>query len=152
MKILALDLGTKTGWACQDLTLTSGMQKFENGRFSGGGMRFLKFKSWLTEMNDLVGGFDSVCFEEVRRHVGTTAAHVYGGLLGILTAWCEENKIPYQGYPVGTIKKFACSKGNASKEMMIESAKKKWPDIEIISDDHADALWILELHKNVMSL
>lgn len=152
MKVLALDLGTKTGWACDTGSLTSGVQKFENGRFSGGGMRFLKFRSWLNEMNELTGGFDTVCFEEVRRHIGTTAAHVYGGLLAILTSWCEENKIPYQGYPVGTIKKFACDKGNAGKDLMIKAANEKWPKINIISDDQADALWILELHKSQTAL
>ncbi len=33
--------------------------------------------------------------------------------MGHLTAWCEHHNIPYQGVPVGTIKKHATGKGNA---------------------------------------
>ena len=46
MTILALDLGTQTGWAlaCRDGSLTSGSQSFKPQRFEGGGMRFLRFK------------------------------------------------------------------------------------------------------------
>ncbi|CBA17099.1 hypothetical phage-related protein [Xanthomonas albilineans GPE PC73] len=44
--ILALDLGTRTGWALQhsDGTITSGTEPFTPQRFEGGGMRFLRFK------------------------------------------------------------------------------------------------------------
>ena len=51
-------------------------------------------------------------FEHVRRHAGTDAAHVYGGLLATLTSWCELRGIPYAAIPVGTIKKHATGKGN----------------------------------------
>ena len=47
--------------------------------------------------------------EEVRRHAGTDAAHVYGGLMATLTAWAELRGVPYEGVPVGTIKRFANS-------------------------------------------
>lgn len=120
--ILALDLGTTTGWAIRgaDGSITSGTQSFKPGRFEGGGMRFLRFTNWLEEIRALSGGnLGQVAFEEVRRHVGTDAAHVYGGLMATLTAWCELRGIPYQGVPVGTIKIHATGKGNASKEAVI---------------------------------
>ena len=44
-----------------------------------------------------------VVYEEVRRHMGVDAAHVYGGLMATLTAWCEGQGIAYAGVPVGTI-------------------------------------------------
>ena len=49
--ILALDLGTHTGWALLQLddTITSGTENFKPHRFEGGGMRFLRFKQWLNE-------------------------------------------------------------------------------------------------------
>ena len=49
--ILALDLGTVTGWALQqrDGTKTSGTQSFKPQRYEGGGMRYLRFKRWLNE-------------------------------------------------------------------------------------------------------
>lgn len=149
MKILALDLGSKTGWALGGQTITCGTEAFNNNRFSGGGMRYLKFKNWLNEIHKISGGIEAIYFEEVRRHIGTTAAHVYGGLLAILTAWCEENKIPYEGIPVGTIKKHATGKGNSGKPLMISSAKEKWPHLDIVDDNTADSLWILDLAKTI---
>ncbi|MGX0905367.1 hypothetical protein ACSSV8_003962, partial [Roseovarius sp. MBR-79] len=48
--ILALDLGTTTGWALHgiDGLITSGTASFRPGRFDGGGMRYLRFTNWLT--------------------------------------------------------------------------------------------------------
>jgi Holliday junction resolvasome RuvABC endonuclease subunit len=79
-------------------------------------MRFLRFKRWLTEMKQCTPSIGLVVFEEVRRHAGVDAAHAYGGFMGQLTAWCEHHQIPYQGVPVGTIKKHATGRGNASKD------------------------------------
>ena len=74
--ILALDLGTTTGWALmtRDGSITSGTEAFKPHRFEGGGMRFLRFKRWLTEIKQTSDGIDAVYFEEVRRHLGVDAA------------------------------------------------------------------------------
>ena len=119
--ILALDLGTQTGWALRtrDRCITSGSESFRPQRFEGGGMRYLRFRRWLTELKATVDGLDAVFFEEVRRHAGVDAAHAYGGFLATLTAWCEHHQLPYQGVPVGTIKKHATGKGNAGKEAVL---------------------------------
>lgn len=139
--ILALDLGTKTGWALHSSKTTStasGVQDFSTKRNEGGGMRYLRFKRWLETMKD---SLDEVYFEEVRRHAGTQAAHVYGGLMGTLTSWCEENKVPYSSVPVGVIKKSWAGKGNANKEAMIAEAKRR--GFDVIDDNQADALALL---------
>jgi Holliday junction resolvasome RuvABC endonuclease subunit len=137
--LLALDLGTKTGWAVSsNAGITYGMQEFKNDRFSGGGMRFLKFEKWLMGLPKPA----QVVFEEVRRHAATDAAHVYGGLMAVVTKWCEAEGIPYQGVPVGTIKKYWAGKGNAKKDVMIAEAKKRgYKDVE--DDNTADALALL---------
>jgi hypothetical protein len=44
-------------------------------------MRYLRFTNWLTEIDRLSGPIGAIWFEEVRRHAGTDAAHVYGGLM-----------------------------------------------------------------------
>jgi Holliday junction resolvasome RuvABC endonuclease subunit len=148
--ILALDLGTTTGWALRtrDGAVTSGTQSFRPQRFEGGGMRFLRFKRWLTELKAHADGIDSLHFEEVRRHVSTDAAHAYGGFLATLTSWCEHHQIPYQGVPVGTIKKHATGKGNAGKEDMIVAMRGRGHTPA--DDNEADALailhWAVELH------
>lgn len=141
--ILALDLGTTTGWALMacDRSVTSGTESFKPHRFEGGGMRFLRFKRWLTEIKQTSDSIDAVYFEEVRRHLGVDAAHAYGGFMAHLTAWCEHHQIPYQGVPVGTIKKHATGKGNASKDEMIAAAKARG---HLPADDNeADALALL---------
>jgi len=141
--LLALDLGTTTGWALssRDGHITSGSESFKPGRFEGGGMRFLRFKRWLTEVKQCADSIDAVYFEEVRRHAGVDAAHAYGGFLAHLTAWCEHHQIPYQGVPVGTIKKNATGQGNAGKAAMIAAAKARGFDPQ--DDNEADALALL---------
>ena len=141
--ILALDLGTTTGWAVRgrDGSISSSSEDFKPQRFEGGGMRYLRFKRWLTEIKQSCDGIDAVFFEEVRRHAGVDAAHAYGGFMAHLTAWCEHHQIPYQGVPVGTIKKHATGKGNASKEQMVAAVRQRG---HVPADDNeADALAIL---------
>lgn len=104
-------------------------------------MRYLRFKRWLSEMRQLSGEIHSVYFEEVRRHAGVDAAHVYGGLLATLTAWCEHHNIAYQGVPVGTIKKHATGKGNASKGDVIAAMRSLGHPVS--DDNEADALALL---------
>ena len=141
--LLALDLGTTTGWALHgaDGLITSGTVSFRPGRFDGGGMRYLRFSNWLGELDRLSGPIAALWFEEVRRHAGTDAAHVYGGLMATLTAWAEMRGVPYEGVPVGTIKRFATGKGNANKEAMIASARAR--GFSPADDNEADAIAIL---------
>jgi len=141
--ILALDLGTTTGWALRpgDGAITSGTVSFRPSRYDGGGMRYLRFRGWLDQLVTDVGGLSAVHFEEVRRHAGTDAAHVYGGLLATLTAWCEQHAVAYQGVPVGTIKRFATGKGNADKAAMLAAMQAR--GFSPADDNEADALAIL---------
>ena len=90
--ILALDLGTQTGWALltQGHNIFSGSESFHTSRFSGGGMRFLRFRHFLDSLKQKVE-IKAVYFEEVRRHLGVDAAHNYGGFLAHLTAWCDKS-------------------------------------------------------------
>ena len=144
--LLALDLGTTTGWALRapEGQIAHGFVSFKSQRFEGGGMRYLRFRRWLTDMKATVAGtqgIGAVYFEEVRRHMGVDAAHVYGGLLATLTAWCEHHQIPYQGVPVGTIKRHATGKGNASKDEVITAMRALGHGVT--DDNEADALAIL---------
>jgi Holliday junction resolvasome RuvABC endonuclease subunit len=142
LTVLALDLGTTTGWALRSMGMTtSGCLSLKSSRFDGGGMRYLRFRRWLEQLQSDAGPIGAVYFEEVRRHVGTDAAHVYGGLLGQLTAWCEEHGVAYQGVPVGTIKAFAAGRGNADKAAMIAAVQAR--GFSPADDNEADAIAIL---------
>ncbi len=142
MSILTLDLGKQTGWAIlTDGVIESGSESFHGNRFSGGGMHFLNFRSWLNSVKEKLPNIETVYFEEVRRHLGTDAAHCYGGFLAVLSAWCEENNIPYQGVNVKTIKRFIAGKGNASKSEVIEAIREK--GFAPRDDNQADALALM---------
>ncbi len=140
--ILALDLGSTTGWAVRltDGTIVSGTMAFRPGRYEGGGMRYLRFRSWLDEVARCHGSA-VVYFEEVRAHAGTDAAHIYGGFLAHLSAWCEQRGIPYQGVPVATIKRHVTGKGNAGKEAVIAAVRARGH--QPVDDNEADAIAIL---------
>jgi Holliday junction resolvasome RuvABC endonuclease subunit len=141
--VLALDLGTTTGWALRlgDRSILSGIQTFRAGRFEGGGMRYLRLTNWLVEIAMRAHGIRRIVFEEVRRHAGTDAAHVYGGFLGTLTSWCEAHEVPYESVPVGTIKRFATGKGNADKAAM--TAAMRACGFAPADDNEADAIALL---------
>lgn len=141
--VLALDLGTFTGWAMRlsSGVIVSGSQNFKLGRFDGGGMRFLRFQRWLEEIRS--HGITRIAYEEVRRHCGVDASHIYGGFQAHLTAFCEKYQIPYEAVPVGTIKRHATGKGNAGKDLVIAAMHSRGHSPA--DDNEADALALLYL-------
>lgn len=144
--ILAVDPGTQCGWAIKNLSThayLSGVWNLKGGRYEGGGMRYVHLKRHLNEIRQACT-VTQVAFEEVRRHLGTDAAHVYGGIIATLTAWCEEFQVPYTAIPVGTVKKTATGKGNADKKAMLAAAKDRWPGHNFLNDNEADARFIAE--------
>ena len=143
--VLALDLATSTGWAVlrvKNGTIRSGARSFEAGRVQGAGARFLLFRRWLDEMLQ-EWAFDVVYFEEVRGHVATQAAQVYGGFLATLTAWCEEREIPYLGVHTGTWKKTITGAGNAKKDQVRACIAERLELDPQPKHDEADALGVL---------
>lgn len=144
MNILALDLGTKCGWATKE---ESGVWDLKPKTTESAGERYRKFRYHLERrlISPWIVPFDYVVYEEVHSHAGVDAAHVFGGLQAILQCICLENKIEYRGVGVGTIKKHATGKGNAKKDDMICAAALQFKNIDIIDDNHADALWLLDL-------
>jgi crossover junction endodeoxyribonuclease RuvC len=145
MNILALDLGTKCGWAMSRNghvtfgTMKLGLTKKEKEKNPG--LRYLRFKSEVVEL--LQTEFDLVLYEDVKRHLGTEAAHVYGGLRAILQMMCEDRMVDYEGIGVGTIKKSFTGKGNAKKPQMIHTAREK--GYHVTDDNQADAIALLLL-------
>lgn len=139
MNILAIDPGTKCGYAVTlDGIRTSGVWDLSIQRYEGAGMRFVRLRKYLRE----IGRVELIVFEEVRRHAGCLAAHIYGGIISHIMEYAEANQINYVACPVGTLKKYATGKGNASKDEMINACREKM-DIKSKDDNEADALWLL---------
>lgn len=143
MAILALDLGTKTGWAVRaNGAIASGTQNFAPGRYESSAMRFVRFRKFLADLH-AAERLDHIVYEEVRRHEGVDAAHAYGGFMAHLLAFGEDNSIPIEAFAVGEIKRYWTGKGNAPKEAMIARAKAL--GFAVADDNEADALAMLHM-------
>lgn len=149
--IWTFDLGTKTGFAIygQGKLQTSGTKDFKTKRIEGGGMKFLRFERWLDDLERTYGCPNEIYFEEVRRHSGVLAGHVFGGYLAILTKWAEEKVVPHSGIPVGAIKKNITGNGAASKGKVMNAVTTRY-GLFAEDDNHADALAILAYAEDVL--
>jgi crossover junction endodeoxyribonuclease RuvC len=144
--VIGIDPGTMCGWALVDekgKRQASGVWDLRARRHEGGGMRYLRVRRYLEELLDHAEGHGSpvVAYEEVRRHRGTDAAHVYGGIVASIVTVCEERRVPYSAVPVGTVKRTATGRGNATKIEMTE-AFIACTGLEPESDDESDAYWV----------
>jgi Holliday junction resolvasome RuvABC endonuclease subunit len=145
-RILALDPSTRTGWAhsCGQ----SGVWDLSIRRDESKGMRLIRLRGKLNEIRAAVG-VDLVVYEAARHAAPKMqgALVVQAEIQGVIVLWCEDNHIQYVGLSPSEIKKHATGKGNAGKDQMLAAAKAKWPDMEIVDDNNADALWILDLAR-----
>ena len=147
MKILALDPATITGYASD---LVSGTQDCSTRPNESKGLRIIRFVKFLNETIDVVKP-DIIVYEKPGGR-NYNALRVHSQLESQIIEICEERKIEYKGYSAGEIKKHATGKGNSKKPLMVSSAKEKWPEINIIDDNHADGLWLYDLAKKDFQL
>jgi Holliday junction resolvasome RuvABC endonuclease subunit len=143
LKILALDIATKTGWATQT---TSGTWDLKPQSGESVGMRVIRFKAKLREIIE-VERPDVVIYE---RPAGRSirAIQTQSEMIGVLIDYCHTLNIEYASVSPAEIKKHATNRGNCSKGDMVAAAKAKWPLTEIVDDNCADALWLLDLAKS----
>lgn len=147
MNILAIDIGTQTGWArcTRDGRVVSGSENFAPHRLEAAGQRWLKFRAFLGEQRQQAGEIHAVYYEDVKNHAGTIAAHIYGGFLAMLEMWCAANRVPLKPVGVGVVKKHWACKGNADKPEMIAAARAR--GFTPADSNEADALAILSLAR-----
>jgi crossover junction endodeoxyribonuclease RuvC len=144
---IGIDPGTKCGWAAlahDGARLASGVWDLKSRRHEGGGMRYVRARRHIRELLDTFD-VEAVGYEEVRRHAGTSAAHVYGGIVAVITAECEERSIPYSGEHWAQVKKHATGRGNSGKLLMEDAANRRWAPHVVADDNEADALWAADL-------
>ena len=141
LRILALDPATHCGYA--HTNGNSGTWDMSVKQDESGGMRLIRFQAHLLEM--FKQGVDLLVFEASRNLQYGNAVRVAGQLQGVLELVCTNEGVEYRGYSSKEIKKHATGNGNADKEAMVAAATKKWPKVKIVDDNHADALWLLDL-------
>jgi len=136
---LGIDIGTNMGlaWITDDGALHYDCTNLKPGKTEDG-ERYINCLLALQAMQQP----SIIYYEQVRRHMGTQAAHVYGGLLAVIKMYAFKRSVPMHGIGVGIIKKHATGKGNAKKDKMIEAAKEEF-GYDGNDDNEADALWIL---------
>ena len=148
MKILSLDLATRTGWATND-GKRCGVMTFNLKRGESPGMRFLRCRAWLKEIRSLLGSLDLIVYEQAH-HRGGAATACCVGLMTEVQAFAADYNIELMLVHTATLKKYATSKGNASKSEMIKAAQSRgW---NVIDDNEADAVLLLEYATNELDL
>ena len=138
MKILALDIATKTGWRT---ATSSGVWDLKPNKGESSGMRVVRFKSKVRELVKLEG-ITQVSYE---RPAGLhkLSIMVASEMIGVLMDLCIELGVEYASYSASEIKKFATGTGNANKEKMIRAAIEL--GFNVIDDNHADAIHLYNL-------
>lgn len=147
MRILALDLATKTGWAVSDGP--SGVETFAVRRGESPGMRFVRFRAWCGKVCETWR--PGLVVYEQAHHRGGAPTEVAIGLVTSVQEICAERGIEHTSIHTSKIKQHATGKGNANKEAMVTAAEARWPSLTIIDDNHADALWLLDLAETTFT-
>lgn len=142
VNVLALDLGTKLGWAVRsrDGRVAHGTQVFTPRASWSRGQRWLRARSFLSELITS-RQVHAIAYEDVKRHMGTDAAHAYGAFLCLVEMLADSHRLRLLPVGVKTIKKHWTGNGNADKAAMEAQARARGFRPE--SDNDADALAIL---------
>lgn len=134
MKLLALDLGTHTGWAYSEdpgiimsgtwhLATPAEIRKqgiAELDRCCD--MRFNRLKEHIESF----GPLDYIFFEDVQFCTSQLQAQLWAGLRTVVVLHFPKSTV--RCIPVGTLKKLATGHGNATKEMMLAALLVKYPE------------------------
>ncbi len=139
MKALALDLGTRTGWAlAEGAVVESGVQVFDVKRGESPGMRYVRFNRWL---GDIAPAVALVVYEQTHNR-GGGATEVAAGFATRVQEFCARAGIEHTAIHSAVLKKFATGRGNAKKPDMIAAARERCGYLGA-DDDEADALLLL---------
>lgn len=144
--VLAIDAARKTGWAIFEI---------DGARLVESGCAKLKLKDdeMLDEFQSLLSrscresGVSRdqvvVAYETPFSHNKNRNNPGFGYRLeAALWLWCRESGSAYVGVAPAELKSWATGKGNAKKPVMVKAASDRFPGINILDDNHADALLV----------
>lgn len=149
MDILALDLGTKTGFAWNRgdeffcgtwlLGTDTEIRKWGKQRLSRtGDPRVERLCTRITAL----GHFDIIVFEDVQFASSTYAVQLWASLRAAV--WLCGKAKKFEAVPVGTLKKYATGNGAADKAAMSGFLELRHPNLwtPALGDDAVDAVWL----------
>jgi hypothetical protein len=149
LAILALDLGTTTGWAMFEAgRIESGSTTFSVRVGESPGMRYLAFNRWLDALvlaNGLTPRVQLIAFEKPLGIFAKSGAQVElsMGLMTRIEEFCARHNLQHTAVPIGTLKKWTTGTGSADKAMMQAAVMARW-NFMPKSHDEADALALLQ--------
>ena len=165
MRILSLDLGTKTGYAMWD-SYAGGLETPASGTWTlatakeirqqaqAGKNRTRDIRFWALRHNiEAMFPLDQVWFEDVEFSTYTYQTQLWAGFRTVVSLLPLGMDI--HAVPVGTLKKFATGRGNADKAAMAQALFQKHPTWSKDKDDNeVDALQLLDyaLHQNKIKI
>lgn len=158
MRILALDLGTKCGWAVGEVQpgppspatiISSGTVKLpplvKGVDRRATDPRFWFFIRWL-EREIARWNIEALVWEDVTFHQYRDQSQLWHGFRAIVLAVTGASpQIRTACRPAGELKALATGLWAASKEQMAQALKRKHPDLvrEGQDDNEIDAIWLL---------
>lgn len=145
MRILGLDPAWKCGWAV-----------LENGAVTHGGVwqlaskrdsadqKLLDLDCYVERALRVFGPFDVVSYESAD-HVAIDGAQWSiqrrSEMIGVIRLRCAWEGARYMAWAPARIKRLAVGDGVAGKGKMMAAARRKWPGVEWVDDNHVDAAW-----------
>lgn len=150
MKVLGLDIATRTGWCLYDTeadTYEVGVINLTPGRNEPEGKRFWRMAN---QVPDVLRGVGAVVIERTMTRA-KRAAEVLSGLTAVVLVELEERDIEYAFVHALTLKKFATGRGSATKEEMINAVNLEGRlDKVLVDDNEADAYWLVRYWQEEM--
>lgn len=143
LKLLALDPATKTGWAHSNGNSgTWNLGPAEDGQ----GRRLIRLRAHIHGVHRMFG-IDKIYSEAASfGSINPNTQAFHNELRGVIRMVAEEIGASFHEHHPTTIKAFATGNGRADKEQMM-AACWKLLGVNPIDDNHADALWILDMAK-----
>jgi hypothetical protein len=151
MNILALDLGTKTGycytldsenWIAGTWTLASDSEITRWGKDRTSRRCDPRVFRLHEKLRDLNVGASVIVFEDVQFQTFTYQTQLWSSLRTAM--WLAFPGATFEAVPVPVLKKFATGYGAATKESMLKALLRQYPGEPVIGlDDNAvDARWL----------
>lgn len=145
MRILALDLGRRTGWAVRSEKgeIASGVKQHAWDSTTSVGQRYAMFACWLVDcfMLNLYGAI----VYELPHHRGGPATRVLVGMAAVLELKAAQAGVEcVLGVHTGTLKKHATGKGNTKGKAAMIAKACELAGRTITSEDEADAICLLD--------
>lgn len=149
--ILALDLASRMGWASNlyndEAGPRGGTHDFYYLPDEEMGAKLKRLHDWLHTMTE-DRPYDYIVYEAPFFR-GVKTATILSSMCVVVELRAGILGVECWKWTPRTIKKHATGDSRASKDKMVSAAIATWPNIDIVDDNHADALWLLDLatHK-----